>query len=69
MLDQKKTVNTSEFGLEIGGYRVAFTNWNGNGRETFFQNKFDAIEYLNKFEAYGYKGSVETIWFHVKAGK
>lgn len=48
--------------LSVGGYRVTVTNWNGNGRETFFKNKFDAIEHLNKLQAYGYKGEIDTIY-------
>jgi hypothetical protein len=58
------------YGLVVGGYRVKFTNWNGNGSEQFFATKEDAQDYLAKFTAYGYKGSVETINFNVayKAG-
>lgn len=66
MSDQKETLSTSDYGLVIGGYRVKFSNWSGS--EMFFAAKEDAETYLAKYEAYGYKGSVETIWFNVKAG-
>lgn len=53
------------YGLVEGGYRVKFTNWNGNGSEQFFAVKIDAQNYLDKYMAYGYKGAVETIYFNV----
>jgi hypothetical protein len=62
------TENVENYGLVVGGYRVTITNWNGNGREMFFQNKFDANEYLAKYKAYGYEGTIETIHLHVKEG-
>jgi hypothetical protein len=68
MQTTQDTPSTDGYGLIVGGYRVTFTNWNGNGRETFFQNKEDAQNYLAKFKAYGYKGEVETIHFNVKEG-
>ena len=60
------TENVENYGLIVGGYRVTITNWNGNGREMFFQNKFDATEYLARYKAFGYEGNVETIHLHVK---
>ena len=45
---------------------MTIMNWNGNGREMFFQNKFDANEYLARYKAFGYEGNVETIHLHVK---
>jgi hypothetical protein len=60
------TTTQDSYGLVGGGYRVTFTNWNGNGRETFFQNKSDASEYLAKYTAYGYKGIIDPIFLHVK---
>jgi hypothetical protein len=61
--ENKEMTQTKEAGpaLSVGGYRVLVTNWNGNGRETFFKNKFDAIEHLNKLQAYGYKCEIDTI--------
>ncbi len=50
------------YGLVVGGYRVKFTNYN---HESFFATKEDAQNYLIKFMAYGYKGTVETIYFNV----
>ena len=66
-----ETITTSAgvtYGLAVGGYRVKFTNWNGNGSEVFFATKEDAKYYLWKYMAYGYQGSVETIYFHVAVG-
>jgi hypothetical protein len=68
MLEQKETVNTTEFGLIVGGYRVKFTNWLNGNNEMFFATCEDAENYLAKYKAYGYKGSVQTIHFMV-AGK
>ena len=68
MTTAQDTISTQAYGLIVGGYRVTFTNWNGNGRETFFQNKEDAENFLAKYKAYGYRGEVETIHFHVKEG-
>ena len=65
MLDQKKTEITGEYGLIVGGYRVVFSNYFGEGRESFFQNPYDAHNFLAKYKVYGYKGSVETIYFKV----
>jgi hypothetical protein len=53
---------TVAYGLVTGGYRVKFTNYN---HECFFATKEDAQNYLIKYMAYGYKGAVETIYFHV----
>lgn len=50
------------YGLVVGGYRVKFTNWNG---EEFFATKKDAQDFANKYSAYGYKCVVETIHFKV----
>jgi hypothetical protein len=52
----------------VGGYRVKFTNWQDGRNEEFFAKATDAVEYLAKFRAYGYKGTVETIHFRVKDG-
>jgi hypothetical protein len=57
------TLSKEAYGLIVGGYRVRFTNYK---HERFFATKEDAQEYLIKFLAYGYKGTVETIHFHVK---
>ena len=53
-----------ELALNVGGYRVLITNWNGNGRETFFERKLDAIEHLNKYKAYGYVCTMDTIYIY-----
>jgi hypothetical protein len=50
------------YGLVVGGYRVKFTNWNG---EEFFATKEDAQDFADKYSAYGYKCVVETIHFKV----
>lgn len=60
------TEQTQAYGLIVGGYRVKFTNWQDGRNETFFLNREDAEEYLATRRAYGYKGTVETIHFHVK---
>jgi hypothetical protein len=63
------TTTEISYGLVVGGYRVKFTNWKGsNGNETFFATSVDAKNFLAKYVAYGYKGSVETIHFHVAVG-
>jgi len=62
------TPSTDTYSLVVGGYRVTFTNWNGNGRESFFKDKEDAQNHLARFKVYGYKGTVETIHFNVKEG-
>jgi hypothetical protein len=56
----------SEYSLVIGGYRVRFTNWSAGDRETFFQSKSDAQDYVKKFEPFGYIGVIEEIEFNVK---
>ncbi len=65
---KEDTPSTDGYGLIVGGYRVTFTNWNGNGRETFFRDKEDAEKYLARYKAYGYRGTVETIHFNVTEG-
>ena len=52
----------------VGGYRVKFTNWQDGRNEEFFAVRQDAEEYLAKYRAYGYKGTVETIHFRVRGG-
>lgn len=69
MTTTQDTPNAQAYSLIVGGYRVTFTNWNGNGREAFFQNKSDAENYLARYKAYGYRGEVETIHFNVEEGK
>ena len=49
--------------METAGYRVRFTNWKNGQDEFFFQNKEDAKNYAAKYEAYGYKAVIETIYF------
>ena len=63
---QEETPSTESYGLIVGGYRVKFTNWKDGRNEIFFAKVTDAVEYLAKHRAYGYKGAVETIHFHVK---
>lgn len=63
---QEEARSTESYGLITGGYRVKFTNWQDGRNEIFFANRADAEEYLAARRAYGYKGTVETIHFHVK---
>jgi hypothetical protein len=49
----------------VGGYRVRFTNW-ASDRETFFQTKSDAQDYVTKFARWGYTGVIDEICFNVK---
>ena len=63
MTQLQEEKETQAYGLIVGGYRVKFTNYS---HECFFAKKEDAQEYLIKYRAYGYKGTVETIPFHVK---
>ena len=60
---------STEFNSHIvGGYRVRFTNWQDGRNEEFFAVRQDAEEYLAKYRAYGYKGTVETIHFRARGG-
>ena len=63
---QEEAPSTQAYGLIVGGWRVKFTNWRNGDNEVFFAKASDAVEYLAKHRAYGYKGTVETIHFHVK---
>jgi hypothetical protein len=60
------TKDAGTYSLITGGYRVKFTNYAGS--EQFFATLLDAQNYLIKFQAYGYKGSIDTIYFNVKDG-
>lgn len=66
MTTTQEATSTQAYGLIVGGYRVRLTNYK---HERFFATKEDAQEYLIQFLAYGYKGVVETIHFHVKGDK
>ena len=63
---QEETPSTESYGLIVGGWRVKFTNWRSGNNEIFFAKASDAVEYLAIRQAYGYKGTVETVHFHVK---
>lgn len=65
-IEDTPSTETQAYGLIVGGYRVKFTNWQNGNNEKFFSKATDAVEYLAKFRAYGYKGTVETIHFHIK---
>jgi hypothetical protein len=62
------TKDAGTYSLVAGGYRVRFTNWRNGDNEQFFGTWVDAQNYLMKFEAYGYKGKIETIYFNIKEG-
>jgi hypothetical protein len=46
-------------------YKVKFTNWeSGSGKdEKYFINQSDAVNYVNTYERFGYKATIERIYF------
>jgi hypothetical protein len=66
-MTKTQEASTQAYGLIVGGYRVRFTNWKEGRDEWFFGSKEDAQDFAAKRTAYGYKATIETIHFHIKA--